>query len=105
MRKERDNFYVGGTDILNLVQNGERSNNTSGCKGVSWDCSVNLWKAYIGFKGKRYYLGASADLEKAVELRKTAEKKMHGEFLEWYKTAYPDLWKKIERKQSNDQRA
>lgn len=98
----RGNFYVDGTDIVNIVPGNPRYNNTSGCKGVSWDRSVNLWKAYITFKGKRYYLGSSSDFNYAVSLRKAAEGEIYGDFLEWYASEHPEQWEKLMRKKKND---
>ncbi|MEH2957808.1 hypothetical protein [Candidatus Merdisoma sp. JLR.KK006] len=94
----RENFYVDGSDIINIVSDEPRCDNTSGCKGVSWDRSVNLWKAYITFKGKRYYLGSSPDFKYVISLRKAAEKELYGDFLEWYASEHPEQWKKITRK-------
>lgn len=51
-----------------------RSNNSSGCPGVSKN--HNKWKAYISHKGKRYVLGYFADKNKAIEVRKKAEKQL-----------------------------
>lgn len=77
--------YVEGTDVKRLMQPPSAAN-TSGTVGVSYDKTVKLWKAYIQFKGKRYYLGGSTDKETAVRIRKTAELHIHGAFLEWYRT-------------------
>lgn len=61
-----------------------QSNNTSGHRGVCYDKSVGVYKAYIKFKGKQYYLGSSTDINKCVALRKEAEQKIFGDFIEWY---------------------
>lgn len=90
----RGEFYIDGTDIINLLP-GERSNNTSGKCGVFWDSSVCTWRAYINFKGKRYSLGSSRDFDVAVAMREAAEKSIHGDFLKWYAEAYPEQWEKI----------
>lgn len=88
-REKRQPYYVEGTDVLTLMQKpGKR--NTSGTVGVSWDKSVQLWKASIQFKGRLYRLGASRDKDVAIELRKEAERHLHGEFLEWYYSEHPD---------------
>ncbi len=79
----RQEQYVEGTDIYQLAQE-PRTNNTSGVVGVTYDKSTKTWKAKIEFKKKRYYLGSSKDIEVAIKLRKEAEEKLHGEFLEWY---------------------
>ena len=59
-------------------------NNTSGIRGVSWSKRDGKWEAYIKFKGKHYHLGLFTDIEKAAEVRKLAEDRLFGEFLEWY---------------------
>lgn len=83
MRKVRGKNYVYGTDLCQL-QREPRADNTSGVVGVSYDKSIQRWKAHITFRGKRYYLGCSTDKEKVIALRKEAEERIHGEFLEWY---------------------
>lgn len=100
-KDKRKNSYVDGTDLMQISGNMQK-NNTSGHKGVSWDKSVKLWKAYITFKGKRYYLGSSSNIDHAIELRKVAEKEIFGNFLEWYKkttknktTANSQIWRII----------
>ena len=80
----RQDQYVDGTDIYQLAQD-PRTNNTSGVVGVTYDKSTKTWKAKIQFKQKKYYLGSSKDINVAIQLRKEAEEKLHGEFLEWYK--------------------
>jgi len=80
----RQDQYVDGTDIYQLAQE-PRTNNTSGVVGVTYDKSTKTWKAKIQFKQKKYYLGSSKDINVAIQLRKEAEEKLHGEFLEWHK--------------------
>ena len=80
----RQEQYVDGTDIYQLAQE-PRTNNTSGVVGVTYDKSTKTWKAKIQFKKKKYYLGSSNDINVAIQLRKEAEEKLHGEFLEWYR--------------------
>lgn len=79
----RQDQYVDGTDIYQLAQE-PRNNNTSGVVGVTYDNSTKTLKAKIQFKQKKYYLGSSKDINIAIQLRKEAEEKLHGEFLEWY---------------------
>ena len=93
--QERNKSYVEGTDILSISSKKIRSTNTSGKRGVSWDASVKTWKAYIGFKGKQYYLGSSKDFEKACKMRDEAEKGKYGNFLDWYAENYPEQWERI----------
>ncbi len=90
VRKEREQLYVDGTDILQISNHKLPKNNTSGYKGVVWDRSVKTWKAYITFKGKRYYLGSSTDKDEAIALRKSAEKEIFGNFLEGYNNSFSE---------------
>lgn len=76
-------FYVGGT-CLHKLKSAPSKSNKSGVVGVNWDKSRGLWQAGIRFRGKRYNLGRFADFEEACKVRKEAEEKIHGEFLEWY---------------------
>lgn len=62
--------------------------NTSGFKGVSFDKRSGRWVAYITFRRKRYQLGLYDTEIKAAEVRKMAENKMFGEFLDWYNNEY-----------------
>ncbi len=50
----------------------KRSDNTSGCTGVSK--KYGKWSASISWKGKRYPLGVYENLDDAVAVRKEAEK-------------------------------
>ena len=50
-----------------------RSNNTSGCSGVSWDKHANKWVASIVNNGKRIKIGRFFELEDAIKARKAAE--------------------------------
>lgn len=77
------NYFVDGTCLFKL-QAQPSKNNKSGVVGVNWDKSRGLWQARIRFRGKRYNLGRFADFEEACKVRKKAEEKIHGEFLEWY---------------------
>lgn len=98
MRAERDKYMADGTDVLNIIHGKCNSRNKSGCTGVSWDASVQLWKACIWFKGRKYYLGSSHDLKEVVSYRKEAEKVIYGDFLAWYALKHPEQWEKIKKK-------
>lgn len=78
---------VEGTNVRNLTMK-LSSRNTSGVKGVTWDKAKNKWKAQIRFKGKNYHLGRYETIEDATKVRKLAEDKLFGEFLEWYAKEY-----------------
>lgn len=70
--------------ICTSAENGwnskESTRNTSGCKGVNFDRSRNLWRARITYKGERYELGFFDSFEEAVIVRKNAEEKLYGEY-------------------------
>ena len=57
-----------------------RSDNATGHKGIS-RTKHGKWKAHIGFKGERHYLGTHDTLELALEARAEAEKRLHHPFL------------------------
>lgn len=76
---------VENTNIRNLTMKISKSNK-SGVKGVCWDKRRHKWVAQIGFQKKHYYLGAYDYIEDAAGVRKIAEDKLFGEFLEWYNT-------------------
>lgn len=84
MKKNREKSYIDGTSI-NAITNKVRSDNTSGVKGIYWNKRQKNWVVRIGFKGKRYYIGAFKDLEDAKKARKEAEEKLYKPFLEEHK--------------------
>lgn len=57
-------------------------NNTSGCKGVRWNHTQNVWHVTIYVRGKSIWLGRYAKLEQAVAARKAADLKYGYETLE-----------------------
>ena len=88
-RAVRSVDYIDGTDVRGLMQS-PRERNTSGTVGVYYDKSIKSWKAEIRFKGHRYYLGSSKDKEVVIAIRKAAEQRIHGGFLEWYYQEFPE---------------
>lgn len=68
------------TTVQNNWNRGLHCNNTSGCKGVTWDKRQQKWKVYITVKGKYYHLGYFDDINNAINARKKAEEKFFGEF-------------------------
>jgi len=54
--------------------------NTSGVKGVSWYRRDKKWYARIKANGKQQHLGSFEDINDAIEARRRAEEKYHGEF-------------------------
>ena len=101
MRDIRAEDYVDGTDVRQLMQH-PGSANTSGIVGVSFDRSIGTWKAHIQFQGKRYYLGSSTDINKAAAMRREAENRLHGEFLDWYYEEHPERRPKTGNKSKED---
>lgn len=89
MKKNREKSYIDGTSI-NAITNKVRSDNTSGVKGIYWNKRQKNWVVRIGFKGKRYYVGAFKDLEDAKAARKEAEEKLYKPFLEEIKEGVDD---------------
>lgn len=79
----KDNFCIENTNVNNLTAK-KPKNNTSGIKGVSWDKEREKWVAQIVFQGKTYNLGRYDKKEDAAEIRKIAEEKLYGKFLDWY---------------------
>lgn len=74
---------VDNTCIEHLEKRNHRSDNTSGHQGVQ--CLKNgKYRAYIGFKGKRYHLGYYDSLSEAVEAREEAEEKLHMAYVKSY---------------------
>ncbi|MCL1983443.1 MAG: hypothetical protein FWG53_10235 [Clostridiales bacterium] len=83
IREARSKIFVEGTNIMLISHNRIRADNTSGVRGVSK--SRGKWVAAIKFKKKKYYLGSFNDINEAAEVRKEAEERIFGGFLEWYK--------------------
>ena len=76
--------YVENT-CVNFIESGTVfKNNTSGYRGVSWDKSHSSWCSYITFQKKKHFLGRFSRLEDAVKVRKSAEERLFGEFLDRY---------------------
>ena len=55
------------------MKTGNRSNNISGVKGVTFDKARNNWKARIYLRGKEYYLISTTDFVEAVAYRFAVE--------------------------------
>lgn len=78
-------FYINGTAPCKIDNPKKlRSNNSSGVTGVWFDKSRELWCAEIMFKSKKYHLGRFTNKQQAIEARQKAEKKIFGNFLDWY---------------------
>ena len=74
---------IDGTCVEWLEKRKKRSDNTSGFQGV---CRMRngKYRALIGFKGERFYLGTYDCMEKAVEARLKAEREIHEAFVKKY---------------------
>jgi len=59
-------------------------NNTSGIRGVYWHKPTKRWSPQITFKGVHYSFGYFSNIEDAAKVRKEAEERIFGGFLEWY---------------------
>lgn len=77
--------FIDGTQI-SKIQSKVTKANKSGVVGVNWDKSRNKWQASIRFRGHKYNLGRFTDFDEACKVRKEAEEKIFGEFLEWYES-------------------
>ena len=79
---------VDGTCVEWLEKRKSRRDNTSGFRGV---CRMKngKYRAMIGFKGERFYLGTYDSMEKAVQARMEAEREIHDAFVKKY-----HAWKK-----------
>jgi hypothetical protein len=64
----------------NNVNQGLRSDNKSGVKGVFWDRERMKWMAYIALRRRRTYLGRFDSKEEAINAREMAARHLHGEF-------------------------
>ncbi len=87
----KDNLkLVDGTSVTMIEASRQRliSSNSSGYNGVYKNRRSGRWAAQITFKGKTYYLGSYMKIEDAVKIRKEAEERLYGEFLEWYYDIY-----------------
>lgn len=73
---------IDGTCIERLNLKKARSDNKSGHVGIHM-INENAYQAWIGFKGKRYYLGTYSTLNEAINARQRGEQ-MHLDFLEEY---------------------
>lgn len=89
---------VEGTK-LNVIQPNKkiRQNNKVGCTGVYFNKKTKKYRATIGFKGQKFYLKEYETLEDAIAVRKEAEQKIWGEFLDWYIENFPGEWERMKR--------
>ena len=67
-------------DVANSINQKVKASNTSGHKGVSWNKRDHLWEAYLSLRRKRYSLGRYHNIGDAIEARREAEVRLHGQF-------------------------
>lgn len=91
-------MFVQGTNVPKISCHNLQRNNTSGVKGISWHKRIGKWQASIQFQGAKYHLGYYDDINKAKEMRETAEKELHKNFWKWYKENFPAEYQKIKSK-------
>lgn len=68
------------TQKQNSANQGLRSTNKSGIKGVCWVASKKFWRATITLEGKDKFLGYYKTLAEAASARSAAEAEHHGVF-------------------------
>ena len=103
--KENMDTYIhfDGTNVSRIRSKAIQINNTSGVRGVYYakgKRTIGKWGARIGFKGESYHLGFYEKISDATLIRKQAEEKIFGEFLEWYDSQFP---KKIKKGEVNNE--
>lgn len=64
----------------NCSNQGKRSDNTSGYKGVTWHKVIGKWIAQIASNKKHSHLGTFTDPIEAAKAYDKAAKELHGEF-------------------------
>lgn len=89
-----------GTNPAAIMSEKLSARNKSGVKGVYFDKNRGKWSADIMFRGKKYRLGRYEKLEDAKKVRKLAEDRLHGGFLEWYAETYPEKWAHLQKTRS-----
>lgn len=68
------------THSENMWNCGQRTSNTSGIKGVSWDKARSKWLAQIQLHGRKKHLGRFPSKEEATEAYRKASLNLHGAF-------------------------
>ena len=81
--KTKEKFSVDGTNILSINMK-KPKNNVSGVKGVSFISKTKKWRAGIGYKGEKIFLGEFVDKNSAIKARKEAEEKYYKPILDSY---------------------
>lgn len=68
------------TKVQNAFNMKVRSDNVSGCTGVSYVSSVDRWQVVLTVEGKRTHYGYFKEKDKAVNICTDLKEKLHGEF-------------------------
>lgn len=68
------------THSQNLMNKKTPDSNTSGYKGVSWNCQKNMWQVYIYKSKVKKYVGMYNDILDAAKAYNDAALKYYGEF-------------------------
>lgn len=68
------------TTSQNAMNRKNRTDNTSGIKGVSWHKSTKKWEVRVMVNGKSYHFGLWDDREAAELVSILAREKYHGEY-------------------------
>lgn len=76
-RKSNLRFATNSQNCINICL---KSNNSSGCTGVTWNKRSNKWHARITYNKQEIHLGFYTNFEDAVNARKKAEEKYFGEW-------------------------
>ena len=77
--------FVDGTQLSKITDPKLTSSNSSGYRGVYYDKKSHRYVVRLIFKGKSMSFGSYLNIEDAVAVRKEAEKKYFGTFVEEYK--------------------
>lgn len=62
--------------VINSINRGLQSNNTSGVRGVGWSKASRKWRAYIKCEGVTKHLGVFDEFEDAASARSLAESEL-----------------------------
>ena len=76
-RKENLRIVTNSQNAMNCRN---RSDNTSGYKGITWDKSKNKWQAQIIVNQKNIHLGRYSNIQGAWLARRWGERLYHGEY-------------------------
>ncbi len=81
----RNKFHPGEQKISTIVASKLRpARAASGYTGIYLDKRSGKWIANINFQKKRYYLGRYNDINKAIDVRKRGEERLHDPMITQY---------------------